>query len=325
MKNTSLSRLLVVALLAAAGFAGSAHAAARGSKVILLGADDVCEYCAVYNNAARKYAKEAGIDLELVTNKFDAAQQASQVDQAIAKKPAAILLWAIDGSALIPSMRKIKAAGIPLLLTDVEPDKKFQDLWIHYSGGDYVGEGRGAAQLMVDAFKAKGLGTSGDIIMITGILGQSQSIDRSRGFKEELAKLAPGIKVVGEQPGNWDQGVATQAAAGLITKFGKSVKGVYAHEDAMLAGAIVAAERASMDPTKMAMVAVGCEPIGVTLMKSGKMYGAIKQSPLDEARYAIDSVVAHLDGKKLEKTRYTPMPAVTKANVDRECEPWPAK
>ncbi|MDM0071506.1 sugar ABC transporter substrate-binding protein [Variovorax sp. J31P207] len=324
MKFNSPLRLLS-ALLCASGLIASAHAGASGSKVILLGADDVCEYCAVYNDAARKFAKEAGIELEVVTNKFDPAQQASQVDQAIAKKPAAILLWAIDGSALIPSMRKIKAAKIPLLLTDVEPDKKFQDLWVHYSGGDYAGEGRSAAKLMVEAFKAKGLGTSGDIVMITGILGQSQSIDRARGFKEELAKIAPGIKVVGEQPGNWDQGVSTTAAAGLLTKFAGKVKGVYAHEDAMMAGAVVAAERANLNPSTMAMVGVGCEPIGVSLIKSGKMYGTVKQSPIDEARYAIDSAVALLDGKTLEKTRYTPMPAVTSANVEKECQPWPAR
>jgi len=319
-------RPLVAAMLASSVCLGTpAFAGAKGSKVILLSADDVCEYCAVYNSTARRFAKEAGIELEVVTNKFDAAQQASQVDQAIAKKPAAILLWAIDGSALIPSMRKIKNAGIPLLLTDVEPDKKFQSLWLHYSGGDYVGEGRQAAQMMVDAFKAKGLGTTGNVIMITGILGQAQSIDRARGFTEELAKIAPGIKVVGEQPGNWDQGVSTQATAGLLTKFGGAVQGIYAHEDAMMAGAIVAAERAGLDPTKLATVGIGCEPIGVSLLKSGKMYGTVKQSPVDEARYAIDSVVAYLDGQPLEKTRYTPMPKVTARNVNDACEPWPAK
>ncbi|PRX92062.1 substrate-binding domain-containing protein [Paraburkholderia sp. BL25I1N1] len=98
--------------------------------MILLAADDGCGYCAAYNTTAVQYAKQKGIDLTLVTNKFDTAQQASQVDQAIAQKPAAILLWAIDGTAVLPSLHKIQRAGIPLLLTDVLPDQKYDKLWV---------------------------------------------------------------------------------------------------------------------------------------------------------------------------------------------------
>ena len=95
------------------GFNQAAHAASAGARVVLLSAPDVCGYCATYNNAARAAASERGIRLEVVTNKFDAAQQAAQVDQAIASKPDAIILWPVDENALVPSIRKIKAAGIP--------------------------------------------------------------------------------------------------------------------------------------------------------------------------------------------------------------------
>jgi ribose transport system substrate-binding protein len=326
--NTRKSILKLSLKLAGAAFICAAaslpaHADAANAKVILLGADDVCGYCATYNASAREYAKQAGIDLKVVTNKFDPAEQAAQVDQAIAQKPAAILLWAIDGTALLPSMHKIQRAGIPLLLTDVQPDQKYDSLWLQYSGGNYEAEGRAAAHLMVDGFKAKGLGNAGEIIAITGYVGQAQTISREKGFQEELARIAPGITVVGIQPGNWDQGTSTTAAAGLFTKFGKNIKGVYAQEDAMIAGAIVAAERAGLDPSKMAMVGTGCEPVGADLLKSGKLYGTVLQSPMDEARYAIDGVVQLLDGKKLEKVKYVPMPTVTRQdNVDQICKPW---
>ncbi|HSV53076.1 MAG TPA: sugar ABC transporter substrate-binding protein [Burkholderiaceae bacterium] len=326
--KNSLRRLagVVVAGTVLALAAGSALAQAhKGKKVILLGADDICEYCAVYNDAVRKFAKDAGIELELVTNKFDAAQQAAQVEQAIAKKPDAILLWTIDGTALFPAMRKVKAAGIPLLLTDVEPDMKMSDLWIQYTGGNYEGSGRLAAQLMVDAFKAKGLGTSGDIILITGIIGQAQTMSIDKGFREELKKLAPGIRIVGSQPGNWDTGTATEAATGLFTKYGKNIKGIYSHEDLMLQGALVAAERAGIDLKTLAAVGRGCEPAGIANIKAGRQYATTKQSPIDEARYAIDSVVNHFAGKKMEKSVYVPMPKVTAANVDQECQAWPKR
>ncbi|KQV41323.1 hypothetical protein ASC96_18700 [Rhizobium sp. Root1204] len=295
---------------------------AAGKKVIFQGADDICEYCAAYNDALRKYAKDADINLEVVTNKFDASQQATQISQAIAKKPDLILLWTIDGTALFPSMRKVKAAGIPLLLTDVEPDNKYKDLWISYSGADYEGEGRTAADLMVESFKAKGLGDSGEVIMITGIVGQAQTMSRYKGFSERLAEIAPGIKIVAQQPGNWDTGTAMDAASGLLTKYGKTVKGIYSDEDAMMKGVVVAAERAGIDVKKLATVSVGCEPAGVELLKAGKLDATLGQAPADEAKYAIDSVVDYFKDGKLEPKRYTPMPIAKAANGGAECKPW---
>jgi ribose transport system substrate-binding protein len=317
----SVLKLTTSATLLCGALSGAALADAHGKKVIFLGADDICEYCAVYNDALRSYAKEAGLDLEVITNKFDASVQASQVTQAIAKKPDAILLWTIDGSALFPAMRKVKAANIPLLLTDVEPDRKNDNLWISYSGANYEGEGKKAADMMVEAFKAKGLGDSGDVIMITGIVGQAQTMSRYKGFSEQLAKMAPGIKIVAQQPGNWDTGTAMDAAAGLLTKYGKTIKGIYSDEDVMMKGVVVAAERAGLDLSKVALVSVGCEPAGVELLKGGKIYGTLGQSPADEAKYAIDSVVDYFNGKSLDKDRYTPMPVAMATNPE-VCKPW---
>ncbi|TPW26765.1 substrate-binding domain-containing protein [Martelella alba] len=295
---------------------------AAGKKVIFLGADDICEYCAAYNDALRLYAKDADLDLEVVTNKFDAAQQATQITQAIAKKPDLILLWTIDGTALFPSMRKIGQAGIPLLLTDVQPDAAHDDLWISYSGANYEGEGREAADLMLETFKAKGLGEEGDVIMITGIVGQAQTMSRYKGFSERLAEIAPGINIVAQQPGNWDTGTAMDAASGLLTKYGSTIKGIYSDEDVMMKGVVAAADRAGVDVTKLAMVSVGCEPAGVELLKQGKLDATLGQAPADEARYAIDSIVNYFNGAKLEKSVYTPMPIARKANGGAECKPW---
>jgi ribose transport system substrate-binding protein len=92
----------------------------------------------------------------------------------------------------------------------------------------------------------------------------------------------------------------------------------------MAAGAIVAAERAGLTPSSMVFVGSGCEPIGVGLLKSGKLYGTVLQSPVDEAHYVIDGVVDYLNGKKIEKLNFIPHPTVTsKDDIDHICKPWP--
>ena len=316
-----LRTLFFLAAAVAFGVNPAAHAAASGSRVVLLSAPDVCGYCAAYNNAARAAAKERGIQLEVVTNKFDAAQQAAQVDQAIASKPDAIILWPIDENALVPSIRKIKAAGIPLVVSDGKPDFKHEANWLAWSGPDDLAQGRLAARLMVTAFRERGLGDSGEIFTITGAPGTSPAILRKRGFEEELAKLAPNIRIVASQPGNWDQGVAAEAAAGLFTRHGKTIKGVFAHEDVMMAGVVAAAERAGFDPGKLALVGFGCEPVGVQMLKNGSMHSTIEQSPLLDGRYPVENIANVLDKKPVERVRILPSPAITRANVS-SCTPW---
>ena len=174
--TSTLGALLTGSVLASAALAADGP---EGKKVIFLGADDICEYCAVYNDQIREMAAAEGIDLEVVTNKFDAAQQATQVDQAIAKKPDAILMWTIDGTALFPAMRKIERAGIPLLLTDVQPDPAQEDLWVQYTGGNYEERGSKAAKLMVEALEKQGKTKGVASLCIGGGEGAAVAIERA--------------------------------------------------------------------------------------------------------------------------------------------------
>ena len=117
------------------------------------------------------------------------------------------------------------------------------------------------------------------------------------------------------QPGNWDQARATDAAAALFTQVGSDVKGVYAQNDTMMAGVIVAAQRAGLDPSKLVLVGSNCTTEGVTAIKAGTQYATVLQSPVDDGAFAAKAMGDLLDGKKLEKTLYLPKEIVTKDNL----------
>ncbi len=290
--------------------------AAEAKSVILLQPTEECTYCADYVRFFKKEADAAGLKYEITTSPFDPANQANQVEQAIAKKPDAIILWPVDANALIPSMRKIQKAGIPLVISDAMPAKASEKYWDVFTGGNSEEIGRESAKAMVAAFDAKGFGKSGDIFAISGTPGTPTSIGRMKGFKEELSKIAPDIHVVGEQPGNWDQNVAMTAASSLFTRFGKDIKGVYAVEDLMMAGVIVAAERAGIDAKKLALVGVGCEVQGYKNIKDGIQYATVLSDAYSDAKYAVNATVKLLNGEKQEKYTYLPNPTVTKDNLN---------
>ena len=125
----SLHVLLATAALALAGMGGplatSASAAADGSKVILLTVTDECSYCALHKKAFLEEAAKHGLEVEVKINNFDPAEQATQVDQALGEGPDAIVVWPADANAIVPSLRKIKTAGVPLRRHHPLPDQKY--------------------------------------------------------------------------------------------------------------------------------------------------------------------------------------------------------
>src|SRR5205085_9688424 len=112
------------------------------------------------------------------------------------------------------------------------------------------------------------------------VLGTPPQVQRLEGFKKTLAAEAPGIKIVGAQPGDWDQAKATNASAALFTQFSGSVKGVYAQADNMAAGVIVAAQRAGITPSKLVIVGSNCSAEGIKAIEDGTQYASVLQSPI---------------------------------------------
>ncbi len=310
-----LAALTAAACLASSVAPLSSAYAAEGKSVILLQPTEECTYCSDYLRFFKQEADSAGLKYQTVTSPFDPANQANQVEQAIAKHPDAIILWPVDANALIPSMRKVQKAGIPLIISDAMPAKQSERFWDVYTGGNSEEIGQESAKAMVAAFKAKGYGDSGKIFVISGTPGTPTSIGRTKGFKETLAKIAPNIEIVGEQPGNWDQNVAMNAASSMFTRFGDQVSGVYAVEDLMMAGVIVAAKRAGIDAQKLALVGVGCEVQGYQNIKQGIQYATVLSDAYSDAKYAVNAAVKLLNGEKQPKYSYLPNPIITQNNL----------
>lgn len=329
MKTTSMKRLAAALSLTSALFlaaCGSTPTAApsasggsddvKGKKVTLLTVAQSCDYCAKHTEEFKKVAEAAGVQVTVVVNDFNASEQAQQVNQAISTRPDAIVLWPADATAITPSLQRLKQSKIPVVVTNSHPQSDDESLWNTFTGPDDYANGQEAAKAMIAGFKEKGFGDSGSVVIIEGVPGTPPAISRTKGFKDELAKSAAGITVAGSQPGNWDQTQSTSAAASLITQFGgKDLRGIYAQADNMLAGAIVAADRAGLKSADLAMVGSNCSIEGYTNIEKGVQYASVLQSPIEDGEYAAKAVLDVLSGKSVEKNQYLTPKTITKANL----------
>ena len=93
--------------------------------------------------------------------------------------------------------------------------------------------GASVTQALVDA-----IGGKGTIIMTQGALGHTGAQGRAKGFKSVVEKY-PDIKVLDEQPADWDVTKATRIWDSLLTKHPDITAAFFHNDDMALAAANV--------------------------------------------------------------------------------------
>ena len=221
---------------------------------------------AISKNAKAEAAKYKDVKFELL-QAADADSQAQQVEQAIAKKPDALVLLPQDGAALTPVAQRAEKAGIPV----VNIDRLFtkQDAATATVLGDNYQIGVLAANYIADQLKCKG-----NVVEIQGLAGISVTTDRSKGFAEQLKKKCPagGVKVVARQPGDFNPDTGLKAMENIL-QAQKKIDAVYTHDDDMAQGVVQAIRNAGRDK-EMFLTGVGGSQDAMKQIKEGGLYRA---------------------------------------------------
>lgn len=314
--------MAAVAVSAGCASSESGGAAANGDlsgkRIAYLDVAQSCAYCATQAETFMAEMAAQGVEVNQSVTNFDAAEQAQQINQAISTHPDLIVIFPTDTTSVIPGLARIKQARIPVVVTSYPPATDDESLWTAWVGPDDHKLGVQSADLMIQGLTESGIGLNGSVVMVTGTPGASSTIARSDGFTETLAQKAPTLRLAGQQPGNWDQTQSTTAAAQLFAQFGsQKIVGLYSNADNMLAGALVAAERAGYQPG-VDLIATGsdCTAEGYTNIKAGKEFGTNLQDPMADGKTiaALSSDV--LKGNEVPKTTYIDTPAIRKDNVE---------
>lgn len=323
------SRLVLVAATAAvalglaacgSGSTGSTASGSGGSsgskKVYALISGTNVPYLATYADTMKTKATALGLQLTVLSADFDASKQAQQFDQAIAQKPAVIIVAAVDATAVVPSLLKAKQANIPVVASNTGVDASGTQYTAGFTGPNDELEGQEAAKLMATA-----VNKTGSVAIVEGALGTTAQINRSKGFTEQLAKDAPGVKILGKQTGAWDKDKARTAAAAFITRFGTSLTAIFAEDDTMASGVAQAVSDAGK-ASSITVVGLGGSTQGFDGIKDGSIYGTIIQSPKQDAEYAAQAAADLIAGKTLPATNYLKPISVTKDNVSQYTAEW---
>lgn len=185
--------------------------------------------------------KEAGYVFESANCNNDSTLQNNQMQNFIAKKPAAIIANAVDSDALNDATKAAKDAGIPVIMVDNPASTAVVDGTVAY---DNYGCGAMAAQLIVDQLTAKYGSPKGRVVNVYGAMSSECWRLRKEGF-DDVIKKYPNIDYV-QVPGEGEQTKSQEALTNVIAQFNKKIDAVHCPSDAPGLGCAEALKVADM-------------------------------------------------------------------------------
>jgi ribose transport system substrate-binding protein len=249
----------------------------------------------------KEVADKNGFELIVQSGDMDLAKQQSQLENFIVQKVAAIVVCPADSKGISPAIEKANAANIPVFTADISASGNGKV--VSHIASDNVLGGKMAAEFIANLLK-----DGGEV----GIIGQPEvqsTIDREKGFKDEMAKHA-NIKVVATLNGGGVRDRANKAADDML-QGNPNLKAIFAINDDSALGALASAEtRGKKD---LIIVGYDATPEAVSKIQAGTMLKAdVAQDPKLIGSKTIETIAKHLKGEKVEAIVAIPVKVVDK-------------
>ncbi len=175
-------------------------------------------------------AAALGMKLIHIENNNDPAKQASDIEDLLSQKIDALLIGAANADAIIPSIQKANALGIPVFTED--QGSNGGEVIAHFGNDNYCLGVRSMEYL------ASIIGDSGKVMHITGPAGTLIV-----NWNTDAAKLAlksfPNVTLVDQVYADWDPAKAQAFVEDNLTK-NPDLNGIYVHSECMTSGVLQA-------------------------------------------------------------------------------------
>ena len=288
---------------------GTVATAGKSGKKITVGSTVYyyTEFITLMAKGMKREAAAEGADLTILDAGNDAQKQLSQVENLIAKKVDVILVAAVDTDAIVPAIDMCKKANIPLVAVNMLFNTKEP---YYYVGPNDVQAGEKEMQTCIDA-----IGGKGNVVILQGPIGTSAQLQRSEGNHNVLKKY-PNVKVLAEQPANWDRSQALTLTENWLQAFPGKINGIVAHNDEMGMGALKAIQAKGL---KIPITGVDAIKDGCLSIKNQTPFLATVYQNADlEGSLGVKTSIQVAKGEKPEKEKnYIDMELITKDNVDK--------
>jgi ribose transport system substrate-binding protein len=287
-----LKRTMIVALIGAGALLSATSASYADEPYIpLISKGFQHQFWQAVKAGAEQGAKEHNVRITFEGPETEAMvdKQIDMLSAALAKKPQAIGIAALDSKAAIPLLKRAQNNKIPVIAFDSGVDS---DIPLTTCATDNLAAAALAADKMADA-----IGNSGEVGLIVHDQTSRTGIDRRDGFLNEMKTKHPNIKIVSVQYGGGDHLKSAEIAKTMI-QGNPNIKGIFGANEGSAEGAAIGIKESGK---KLVLIGYDSGKEQKEDISSGLMLGAITQNPIGIGKCVVDSAFKALKGEKLPK------------------------
>jgi ribose transport system substrate-binding protein len=281
---------LIGAAICAGMFAGATGVAYADEPYIpLISKGFQHQFWQAVKAGAEQSAKEQKVRITFEGPETEAMvdKQIDMLSAALAKKPSAIGIAALDSKAALPLLKRAQASKIPVIAFDSGVDGTIP---LTTCATDNLAAAGLAADKMADA-----IGNAGEVAVIVHDQTSRTGIDRRDGFLNEMKAKHPNVKIVSVQYGGGDHLKSAEIAKAMI-QANPNLKGIFGANEGSAEGAAIGVKESGK---KLVLIGYDSGKEQKDDITSGLMLGAITQNPVGIGKCVVDSAVKAMKGQKL--------------------------
>lgn len=285
-------------------------------------------FMTLYRTELQRYLiEDLGFKKENVVvqdGKGDQAEQTNQIQNFITQKYDVLILNLVQASSAPEITDMCKAAGIPVVYINREPDPEEEKRWGDEKiGATYVGcdarqSGTYQGEEILETSNKGDINGDGVISYIM-IQGDPENVDaqfRTEFSVKALTDAGMQVKELLKQRGDWDQAKAQQIAQDALTQYGDQIEVIFCNNDAMALGALQAIEAAGRTVNKdVYLVGVDALTEAVQNVLDDKQTGTVFNDHISQAQKASDMAVKFVKGESVDSVNMVDYIKVTKENA----------
>jgi len=266
---------------------------------------------------AQEELKATGVNVEIIwkgpLKEDDRESQIQVVENFVTQGVSGIVLAPLDDVALRMPVKDAVDNGIPVVIID--SGLKSEDYVSFVATDNYVGGRKGGERL------AEILGGKGKVIMLRYQEGSASTMNREQGFLDVLKEKYPDIEVVSaNQYGGATTESAYQASENLLAPLrtpdgGLTIDGIFCPNESTAFAMLRALEDSGL-AGKVKYVGFDSSDRLVQGLRNGYIHGLVLQDPINMGYLGVKTLVAHLQGQKVEKRIDTGSAVATPENMD---------
>ncbi|MEU0872058.1 sugar ABC transporter substrate-binding protein [Nocardia brasiliensis] len=315
----AVAGMALVSAVALTAGCGRGEDASSDFKIAVVTRNFTNPYWAALRDGAKAEGARLGVDVAVQAgqSETDADGENAQISTLAAQGYDCFAVVPVNGTNVITPLVPVARKNIPILNLDTQIDaeasKQAGVEYASFIGSDNLAAGRIAAEKMLEA-----LGGAGKVVVLQGIAGEQNGINRDKGFTDAVAGK---LEIVQRTPADYEQDKGLTVTEAIL-KAHPDITGIFAANDTMGLGAAQAIKNAGRTG-QIKVISVDGIQAALEAVKAGTLYGTVTQYPYAEGELAVQACLAEHQGKDIPARVVAPIAFIGKDNVEQQIAAFP--